>query len=112
MAQIISASIDLTKIDKSKINNHKNGSAYYNIDIFLRMRRISMATTVQLVRARAKRKGKPKKRRCTSVMARVFGMAMRVPKARTKLTFHFKLGFMKNLFTFEKSSDTMTYAKH
>ena len=35
MAQIISASIDLTKIDKSKINNHKNGSAYYNIDIFI-----------------------------------------------------------------------------
>ena len=36
MAQIISASIDLTKIDKSKINNHKNGSAYYNIDIFIK----------------------------------------------------------------------------
>jgi hypothetical protein len=36
MARIISASIDLTKIDKSKINNHKNGSAYYNIDIFIK----------------------------------------------------------------------------
>ncbi len=36
MAQIISASIDLTKIDKSKINNHKNGSAYYNIDILIK----------------------------------------------------------------------------
>lgn len=36
MAQIISASIDLTKIDKSKINNHKNGGAYYNIDIFIK----------------------------------------------------------------------------
>lgn len=34
--KIISASIDLTKIDKSKINNHKNGSAYYNIDIFIK----------------------------------------------------------------------------
>jgi hypothetical protein len=33
--KIYSASIDLTKIDKSKINNHKNGSAYYNIDIFI-----------------------------------------------------------------------------
>jgi hypothetical protein len=36
MARIIAASIDLTKIDKSKINNHKNGSAYYNIDIFIK----------------------------------------------------------------------------
>ena len=34
--KIISASIDLTKIDKSKINNHKNGSAYYNIVIFIK----------------------------------------------------------------------------
>ena len=34
--KIYSASIDLTKIDKSKINNHKNGSAYYNIDIFIK----------------------------------------------------------------------------
>lgn len=36
MAQIISASIDLTKIDKTKIVNHKNGGAYYNIDIFIK----------------------------------------------------------------------------
>ena len=34
--KIYSASIDLTKIDKSKINNHVNGSAYYNIDIFIK----------------------------------------------------------------------------
>lgn len=34
--KIISASIDLTKIDKSKINNHKNGSQYYNIDIIIK----------------------------------------------------------------------------
>lgn len=34
--KIISASIDLTKIDKSKINNHKNGGAYYNIEIFIK----------------------------------------------------------------------------
>jgi hypothetical protein len=101
--KIISASIDLTKIDKSKINNHKNGSQRTTTSTSsLKMRRINMATTVPLVRARAKRKGKPKKRRCTSVMAKVFGMVMRVPKVRTKLTFHFKLGFMKNLFTFEK----------
>ena len=31
----ISASIDLTKIDKSKIVNHTNGCKYLNIDIYL-----------------------------------------------------------------------------
>jgi len=35
MAKIINASIDLTKIDKSKINQHANGAKYYNITIYL-----------------------------------------------------------------------------
>ena len=35
MATIISASIDLTKIVKSKIKEHANGSKYYNIQIFI-----------------------------------------------------------------------------
>jgi len=33
--KIINASIDLTKIDKSKINQHANGAKYYNITIYL-----------------------------------------------------------------------------
>ena len=33
--KVINASIDLTKIDKSKINNHQNGAKYYNITIYL-----------------------------------------------------------------------------
>lgn len=32
---IINASIDLTKIDKSKIKNHDNGSKYYPVTIFV-----------------------------------------------------------------------------
>lgn len=35
MASIYSASIDLTKIDKSKITE-KNGKKYYNISIFIK----------------------------------------------------------------------------
>ena len=35
MAQIISASIDLAKIDKSKIVAGKNGALYYNINIII-----------------------------------------------------------------------------
>lgn len=33
---IISASIDLSKLDKSKIKNHENGSKYYPVSIFIR----------------------------------------------------------------------------
>lgn len=33
--KIISASIDMTKIDKSKIINHQNGSEYLNISIVI-----------------------------------------------------------------------------
>ena len=33
MSSLISVSIDLTKIDKSKINNHQNGSKYYNLTL-------------------------------------------------------------------------------
>lgn len=33
MARIIAASIDLSKIDKSKIVEGKNGAKYYNFDI-------------------------------------------------------------------------------
>ncbi|HTJ53746.1 MAG TPA: hypothetical protein VL443_30030 [Cyclobacteriaceae bacterium] len=35
MAQIISASIDLNKIDKSKIKPGKDGAKYYNIQIIV-----------------------------------------------------------------------------
>jgi len=35
MTKIINASIDLTKIEKSKIVAHENGSLYYSIQIFV-----------------------------------------------------------------------------
>ena len=33
MAKLLSLSLDLTKIDKSKINQHSNGSLYYEITV-------------------------------------------------------------------------------
>ena len=33
MSKLINLSIDLTKIDKAKINNHANGAKYYNITV-------------------------------------------------------------------------------
>ena len=35
MAKIINASIDLKKIDKSKIKQHENGALYYNVTIYV-----------------------------------------------------------------------------
>ena len=35
MSRIITASIDLTKIDKNRIKRHENGSLYYPIQIFV-----------------------------------------------------------------------------
>ena len=36
MAKLINLSIDLTKIDKAKINNHANGAKYYSITLELK----------------------------------------------------------------------------
>lgn len=36
MAKLINLSIDLTKLDKAKINNHANGSKYYSITVELK----------------------------------------------------------------------------
>ena len=36
MAKLINLSIDLTKIDKAKINNHANGAKYYSITVELK----------------------------------------------------------------------------
>lgn len=33
--QVINVSIDLNKIDKTKIVNHKNGAKYYSLDIIV-----------------------------------------------------------------------------
>ena len=35
MAQILSCSIDLSKVDKSKIIEGKNGAKYYNFDVII-----------------------------------------------------------------------------
>lgn len=36
MSKLINLSIDLTKLDKAKINNHANGSKYYSITVELK----------------------------------------------------------------------------
>ena len=35
MAKILQVSIDLTKIDKTKIKNHEKGGKYYELEIFV-----------------------------------------------------------------------------
>lgn len=58
--QILSASIDLTKIDKSKIVE-KNGKKWYNISIFINDELDQYGNNVQVVQSQSKEeKGQPK----------------------------------------------------
>lgn len=63
MGQIISASIDLTKIDKSKVKDHKNGSKYYQISIFLNDEKDKYGNNVSIATGQTEeeRKSKVKK---------------------------------------------------
>ena len=63
MAQIISASIDLTKIDKSKINNHKNGSAYYNIDILIKDEKNQYGNDCAIIQSQSKEQREAKEKK-------------------------------------------------
>ena len=64
MARIISASIDLTKIDKSKIIEGKNGGKFYNIQIFCNDEKDKYGNDVGLTDSQTKeeRESKAKKK--------------------------------------------------
>ena len=54
MAKIISANIDLTKIDKSKIIEGKNGAKYYNIIIMLNDEKDKYNNDVSIINGQTK----------------------------------------------------------
>ena len=54
MAQIINASIDLTKIDKSKIVEGKNGAKYYNFSITINDDKDQFGNDVKLTAQQSK----------------------------------------------------------
>lgn len=64
MSAIISASIDLSKIDKSKIKEHSNGGKYYSIQIFVNDNTDSYGNNVGVCDAQTKeeREAKEKKK--------------------------------------------------
>lgn len=63
MARIISASIDLTKIDKARITAHKNGSKYFNIDIMLNDEKDKYENDVSIATAQTKEERETKAKR-------------------------------------------------
>lgn len=64
MAKIISASIDLNKIDKAKIVNKENGSKYYNFSIFINNEKDNYGNDVAIAESQTKeqREAKEKKK--------------------------------------------------
>jgi len=54
MAQIINASIDLSKIDKSKIVEGKNGAKYYNFSITINDEKDQFGNDVKLTAQQSK----------------------------------------------------------
>lgn len=54
MGTIISASIDLTKIDKSKIIKGKNGAEYYNIQVMINDKKDKYDNDVSVIQGQTK----------------------------------------------------------
>lgn len=52
--KIINASIDLTKIDKSKIKNHQNGGKYYQISIIVKDEKDQFGNDVAIQQSQTK----------------------------------------------------------
>ena len=51
---IANISIDLTKIDKDRINNHSNGSKYYSLDVIINDEKDSYGNDVSVKQAQTK----------------------------------------------------------
>lgn len=64
MAKIISASIDLNKIDKTKIVLKDNGAKYYNISVFINDEKDKYGNDVAIAESQSKeqREAKEKKK--------------------------------------------------
>jgi hypothetical protein len=72
---IINASIDLTKIDKSKINNHANGAKYLSISIFINDEPDKYGNNVSIALAQTKEEREAKQNRVYLGNGKTVGVA-------------------------------------
>lgn len=63
MSTIISCSIDLTKIDKSKIKEHSNGSKYYQMQVFINDKPDQYGNDVSVAENQTKEASKAKEKK-------------------------------------------------
>lgn len=63
MAQIISVSIDLNKLDKSRIVEGKNGSKYYNLSVIVNDEKDQYGNDVSVTTAQTKEEREAKAQR-------------------------------------------------
>lgn len=61
--EILSVSIDLTKIDKSKIKKHSNGSQYYNLTVTVYDEKDQYGNNVSVIDSQSKEEREAKAKR-------------------------------------------------
>jgi len=105
MSKLINLSIDLTKIDKSKINNHPNGSKYYSITVELKDEADAYGNNVSAWNAQTKEERAAKANRQFigngKVIWEILPVKLRnhplVIKLSQLLTVHLMMAYLSNL---------------
>lgn len=78
MATIATISIDLNKLDKSKIIEGKNGAKYYNFNIALNDQTDQYGNNVQVSEPQTKEQRDAKERKRFTVTVKYFGLMAKV----------------------------------
>ena len=84
MAQIVSISIDLKKIDKSKIIEGKNGAKYYNLNVLVNDDFDKYNNNVSVTEPQTKQQREAKEKRTFLGNGRVIWSNAATPKAEYK----------------------------
>ena len=78
--QILSCSIDLTKINKSKIRPHANGSKYYNISVMVNDEKDSFGNNVAITEGQSKEERDAKEKKVYIGNGKTVFEVVRTPK--------------------------------
>jgi hypothetical protein len=87
MASLLSVSIDLTKLDKSKIIKGKNGSEYYNLNVSINDTTDDYGNNIQVTEPQTKEQRDAKEKRIFYGNGKVFWTDGTIKLAEKKVAF-------------------------
>jgi hypothetical protein len=87
MASLLSVSIDLTKLDKSKIIKGKNGSEYYNLNVSINDTTDDYGNNIQVTEPQTKEQRDAKEKRIFYGNGKVFWTDSKIVIAEKKVAF-------------------------